>query len=77
MLAQFIAGGYMTDGKSENKALTTAQFLAFDEIERKMMEASNKAVASRSESKASEPKPGSYERFLSTFGNPKRWAGGR
>ncbi len=22
-----------------------------------------------------EPQPGSYERFMSTFGNPTRWAG--
>lgn len=26
-------------------------------------------------SDAAEPRTGSYEQFMSTFGNPKRWAG--
>lgn len=31
--------------------------------------------ASRHEQRVNEPKVGSYESFMSTFGNPQRWAG--
>lgn len=73
-LASFIAAGYMTDGKSENKALKAAQMLAFDEIERLQLLAAEHMVDDRPRGQsAQEPARGSAERFMRTFGSPSRW----
>lgn len=61
-LATFIAGGYMTDGKSENKAVQTASKLAYDDIEA--------AALSEAEAPAVVPENGigSFERFMGMMG---------
>lgn len=71
LLAQYIAGGYMTDGKG-NPALDGAGLIAFDEIEEKQLEESAK-LAAEQPVKAPEPKPGSYERAMASLGSPSRW----
>lgn len=60
-LAQFIAAGYMTDGKSPNTALDNAGLLTLDEVEAKMLGAAPAATAP-------ENKEGSYERFMGALG---------
>ena len=62
-LASYTAAGYMTDGKSENKALKQAATLAMDEIESALLGVSPKRDS------AHENNVGSYERFMGAFGN--------
>lgn len=65
ILASFIAGGYMVDGKTGNPALDAAQKLAFDDIEAAQIEDAAKATVKK---KVTEPAIGSYERFMGAFG---------
>jgi hypothetical protein len=62
-LASFIAGGYMTDGKSENKAATMASQLAIDEEDRLLLGATLDGSVGPKENK-----PGSYESFMTKLG---------
>lgn len=70
-LAGFIAGGYMTDGKKPNKALEAAQGLHFDEIEKLQLEEQIKRAEEAP--LPVETKPGSFERFMGSMGNPTVW----
>jgi hypothetical protein len=82
-LAQYIAGGYMTDGKSENTAFKSAGQIAFDDIERLALSESEARAAEADaasyqggipprasvEEVAEKNSNGSYERFMMTVGN--------
>lgn len=58
-LAGFIAAGYMTDGKKENKALKQAGELAYDDIEAALL-----GAAPAASGKPKENGVGSFERFM-------------
>jgi hypothetical protein len=60
----FIAAGVETEG--ENTLLVEAEKIGQKPGEEKTTTKAN-----------TEPVEGSYERFMATFSNPARWAGGR
>lgn len=59
-ISGFIAAGYMTDGKKENKAIKYAAELAYDDIEAALLG----APTSEDRNKPKENAPGSFERFM-------------
>jgi hypothetical protein len=63
-IAKYISAGYMTDYK---KGLESAQKIALEEIERKIIEADIPEPIPEIE-----PKAGSYEKLLMAFGGPPR-----
>jgi hypothetical protein len=83
ILAQYISAGYMSDGKSENKAFKEAGKIAYDEIERLALSAAQAQAAEDDASSypggipprasveevAEKNANGSYERFMMTVGN--------
>jgi hypothetical protein len=82
-LASFVAGGYMTDGKSGNPALDAAQRLAYDEIERHQLQEAEERLDRQDNLEFDEEgniipllpnlKRGTAERFMGSFGNPQQW----
>lgn len=68
-LAMFTAGGYMTDGKHENTAIKAAGDIAIDDIEKAQLE----EAENRPKSFEELVKPGSFEKFLGSMGDPTRW----
>jgi hypothetical protein len=59
-IATYIAAGFEVGKGKENKALTQASKLAYDDIEALMLG----GTPSTGEAKPAENKPGSYERFM-------------
>lgn len=61
-LSQYIAAGYMTDGKRPNTALESAAVLGYDDIERAIMTSPAVTQAPK------ENKKGSFEKLTSFLG---------
>jgi hypothetical protein len=68
-LSQFVAGGYLTDGKQENTAIADARRIAFDKVEAAML-------AHYEEQAALKPAPieakrGSFESLMGFMGQQR------
>lgn len=62
VLAQYISNGYMTDGKSPNKAFEAAGSLTLDPIEAVILGSSPGPVVK-------ENAPGTFEKFMGVLGH--------
>lgn len=67
-LAMFIAGGYMTTDK-DNPGIKAAGRIAIDDIEQAQIEELEENPP------VTEAQPGSFERFMGSMADPRRWSG--